>query len=121
MAGEEHTEKIPGEPSYELTPEEATGFETAPEAAVAAGFFDRKKLMMVLSIVFVVVVGGGLLLNLNKDRKRSGAGSPGGAAAARTPAEFLRTQRDRALSARPEEDSASLPESLDLSDHCCPV
>jgi type IV secretory pathway VirB10-like protein len=114
MDTEETAETVPDEVPYELTPDEATGFETAS----AAGFFDRKKVMMVLCIAFVFVVGGGLLLNLKKDRKQPGTDSPGGATTARAPAEFLRTQRDRALSARPEADGAaeSLPEPLNVSD-----
>jgi type IV secretion system protein VirB10 len=74
--------------------------------------------MMVLSIAFVIVIGGGLLINFNKDKKKKG-GDEGAGAAARAPAEFLRNQRDRALSSRnedtlPPEAELTFPETTEL-------
>jgi type IV secretion system protein VirB10 len=85
------------EPSYETTPEAATGFESAEEPH----FFNRKKLMIVLSIAFSLVVGGGLILNVNKTKKAEEE-TAAAVSAARSPEDFLRSQRDRALAARPE-------------------
>ncbi|MDR1107114.1 MAG: TrbI/VirB10 family protein [Treponema sp.] len=93
---------------YELTPDDATAFDT-PRAEPK--FLDRKKLMMVLSFAFVVVVGGGLLLNVNKNKKQNDQ-TASTAAAARSPAEFLRTQRDRALAVRPDEAAQPIPDPV---------
>jgi type IV secretion system protein VirB10 len=85
------------EPAYETTAEEATGF-----GSEEPRFLDRKKLMIALSVVLSVVVGGGFIFNINRDKKKNAADAETMAAAARSPADFLKTQRDRALSAKPE-------------------
>jgi type IV secretion system protein VirB10 len=84
-------------PVYETTAEEATGFGSEEPL-----FLNRKKLMKVLSVVLSVVVGGGFILNINRGKKKNAAETEAAAAAVRAPADFLKTQRDRALSGRPE-------------------
>lgn len=78
--------------TYELTPEQATGFEAGPEGP---GVFNRKRVLMALSIAFVLVIGGGLLLNTINGKKKTKA-QDSAVSAARSPSEFLRSLRDRA-------------------------
>lgn len=91
---EEQTE----EPSFELTPEQATGFGGAqsPDGA-AAGVFNRKKVMLTLCIAFAAVIGGGLIFNINRGNKKPDAASDAAAQAARPPREFLQSQLNRAV------------------------
>jgi type IV secretion system protein VirB10 len=58
--------------------------------------------MIVLSITLSVVAGGGLILNINKENKKKDAAETAAAAAAARSPDFLKSQRDRALAARPE-------------------
>ncbi|MDR2133600.1 MAG: TrbI/VirB10 family protein [Treponema sp.] len=80
---------------YEMSAEEATGLDAVP---AAAGFFNRKKVTMILSVSLALVVGGGFLFNAARETRRPGEDAAAGPAAARTP-DFLRGERDRALSA----------------------
>jgi hypothetical protein len=88
---EEGADPVSGEESYETTPEEATGFEKAPEG----NFFNRKKIMKVLCVAFALVAGGGFLMNTVKNKPETKA--DGGGQAGRAPSEFLRNQLAGAL------------------------
>jgi type IV secretion system protein VirB10 len=91
----------PGEaagPSYETSPEEATGFE-------AAGFLNRKRIMMALCVSFALVAGGGFFINRGGPKEQGAEDAA--SRTARPPAEFLRSQRDRALAAA---QTQSVPE-----------
>jgi type IV secretion system protein VirB10 len=114
MSDDSHTEipeempgDAPAEPDYELTAEEATGFEKTSPATPAA-FFNRKRVMIVLSIGFSVVVGGGLLFNILRDDKKTDEVS-GAARAGRQAPDFLRSQRDRAMTGREDAVPEELP------------
>jgi type IV secretory pathway VirB10-like protein len=97
--------------AYELTPDEATGFDGEGAPPEGIGFFNRKKVMIVLSIAFSAVVGGGLLLNTF-----TGARTPKDASgqdrAARPPAEFLQNQLSRANRALENRRDGMPPEGL---------
>ncbi|MDR1909479.1 MAG: TrbI/VirB10 family protein [Spirochaetaceae bacterium] len=104
--------ETPGEESYETTPDAATSF-GPPSPALP--FFDRGKVLRIVSVVFVILVAGGFIFSLSRTRKRNTAGSSA-APASRAPADFLRSQRDRALSlqAAGEDPGAGLPEASSL-------
>jgi type IV secretion system protein VirB10 len=89
---------------FETSPEEATRFE---EVSARAGFFNRKRVLLALCAGFALIVGGGLLMNISGGREKESAGAGAPSAAARAPADFLRTQRDRALAGGQEEEESS--------------
>jgi len=85
------------EPSFELTPEQATSF---AEAAETPARFNRKRVMVAAAAVFAVVIGGGLLYNvLRPDRKKTNAETDA-ATGDSSSASFLGSLRDRAANRR---------------------
>jgi type IV secretion system protein VirB10 len=107
---------VPEETRFELTPEQATGFDPSAAAASSPGapaFFNRSRVLMALCVGFAVVVGGGLLLTVSGGKKTKEAAAASDRTA-RAPSEFLSRELERSLSARPE-DADLLAETVPVS------
>jgi type IV secretion system protein VirB10 len=105
MENEENTdvENSETEPSFELTPEQATGF----DAAAVPGQFNRKRVMITLCIIFALIIGGGLIINISRSNKKSSQAEDEITAGA-APGSLLDSLRERAANRRdtqPEETS----------------
>jgi type IV secretion system protein VirB10 len=111
MEDEENTsiENTEDEPSFELSPEQATGFD---EAAESPGTFNRKRVMLAIVIILSVVIGGGFLystLYSNKENKKTETEATAGESSSF----FLNSLRDSAANRRktlPEETPQPPPE-----------
>jgi type IV secretion system protein TrbI len=97
------------EPSFELTPEQATGFD---EAAEAPGRFNRKRAMIAIAVTLAVFIGGGLLYNTLRPNKKT-AKTDAEVTAGDSSSSFLSSLRDRAANRReppPEEPPQPQPD-----------
>jgi len=90
----------PQEEEFELSPEEATGFDGGPQST---GSFNRKRVLMVICAFFAVVICGGLLVNTLKPSKKKSASGNELSAANSSSDEFLSSLRTRALNRRDQE------------------
>ena len=94
MENEENTgiENGEDEPSFELTPEQATGFDSAE----VPGQFNRKRVMITLCIAFAVVIGGGLLFNISRSNRKSAQAEAEVTAAGAAPTSLLNSLQAQA-------------------------
>ena len=114
MENEENTiensnaENTDNEPIFELTPEQATGFD---EAAESPRTFNRKRAMIAIIITLAVIIGGGLLYNnLRPNKKTSKTNTE--VTAGDSSAYFLNSLRDRAVNSRDASPSEEIPKQV---------
>jgi len=91
------------EPSFDLTPEEATSLN---DVAETPGRFNRKRVMIVLAVSFAVVIGGGLIYNTMRPNKKTAKTDTQVISGDSSSASFLNSLRDSAANRRepqPEE------------------
>jgi len=108
MEDEENTgvENTENEPSFELTPEQATSFDSSSEAP---GTFNRKRAMIAITVTFALVIGGGRLYNTlhpNKKTKKTETEATAGDSST----SFLSSLRDRAANRREPEPEKTPPQ-----------
>jgi type IV secretion system protein VirB10 len=110
MEDEENTviENGENEPQFDLTPEQATGFDNAADVP---GKFNRKRVMITLCIIFSLVLGGGLLINISRSNKKNAKAEEEVTAGA-VPSSFLSSLRDRAANNRDAQPEASSSDEL---------
>lgn len=82
------------EPSYSLSPDQATGFGAAAEAPAV---FNRKRVMVVLASLFATFIGGGLLINAARPGKMP-VQRQEAVTAAMVPDAFIASLRNKAVS-----------------------
>jgi type IV secretion system protein VirB10 len=95
------------EPSFELTPEQATALGPGAEKPST---FNRKRTLIIISAAFAAVVLIGLLINTAQSSKKTSKANPE-ISASNPPDDVLRSLRDRALSRRePAPQAVTAPE-----------
>jgi len=95
-------ENTEDEPVFELTPEQATGFD---DAAAAPSTFNRKRAMLIIIITFAVIIGGGFLYSAIRPNKKT-AKTTTEVSAGDSSSSFLSSLRDRAVNSRDRETAA---------------
>jgi len=113
----EQATNLDNEPSFELTAEQATGFD---EPAAAPGTFNRKRVMIALAVTFAVVIGGGLLYNTLRPGKKT-AQTDAEVTAGDSSSSFLSSLRDRAANRREPPPEEPPPQTPDLESSLPPV
>jgi len=104
------------EPSFELTPEQATSFD---ETIAAPSTFNRKRVMIVITVTFAVVIGGGLLYNnLRPNKKTSKTETT--VTAGDSSSSFLSSLRDRAANSREPTPENNPPQNSPDTDSSLP-
>jgi type IV secretion system protein VirB10 len=116
-AGAENPEN---EPSFELTPEQATSLN---EAAETPGRFNRKRVMIAVAAAFAVVIGGGLIYNTLRPDKKTVKTEADAAAGDPSSASFLSSLRDSAANRRepPPAEAQAQPQPPDPEPALPPV
>jgi len=95
------------EEEFELTPEQATGFD---EPAASPRTFNRKRAILAITIIFAVIIGGGFLYSLIRPNKKT-AKTNTEVTAGDSSSYFLNSLRDRAVNSR-ETSSEENPEMV---------
>jgi len=102
MENEENTiensdaENIENEPVFELTPEQATGFD---ENESSPRTFNRKRAMLAICITFALIIGGSFLYSTLRPNKKTSKTNTE-VSAGDSSASFLNNLRDRAANSR---------------------
>jgi len=94
------SQEEPQEEAFELSPEEATGFDGGSQTT---GSFNRKKVLIVICAFFAIIICGGLLVNTLKPSNKKSKRENELSAANSSSDEFLSSLRNRALNRREQE------------------